>query len=167
VSDDGLDAEGDGFGDACDNCPLVWNPSQADDDRDDVGDACESEALFADANLSDKGFSCNRIDGRDLDLFAGAYGTCPGDTGYDSRANLDHVPASAGPPGACVEVTETDFLLFMEAFGMVDTTLPCVSSSAGSPAPTTDATTVSVLAGPRTRAEKAGLTAAVCDEGRS
>jgi len=35
------DADGDGVPDATDDCPAVANPSQADTDRDRVGDACE------------------------------------------------------------------------------------------------------------------------------
>ena len=27
--------------DTLDNCPLIWNPNQADRDRDDIGDVCE------------------------------------------------------------------------------------------------------------------------------
>ncbi|NOY63798.1 MAG: hypothetical protein GXO97_00115, partial [Nitrospirae bacterium] len=37
----GLGYSGDGIGDACDNCPDVYNPDQADFDGDGVGDACE------------------------------------------------------------------------------------------------------------------------------
>jgi hypothetical protein len=41
--DEGLeDTDADGFGTACDNCPLVYNPDQADSDGDGTGDACES-----------------------------------------------------------------------------------------------------------------------------
>ena len=50
------DSDGDGYGDACDgpedadgdprldlldNCPNVWNSSQADLDGDELGDACD------------------------------------------------------------------------------------------------------------------------------
>jgi hypothetical protein len=31
----------DGVGDACDNCPAVYNPDQSDSDHDGIGDACE------------------------------------------------------------------------------------------------------------------------------
>jgi len=36
------DTDGDGLADACENCPLAYNPSQSDADHDGVGDACDN-----------------------------------------------------------------------------------------------------------------------------
>jgi len=37
-----LDADNDGLGYFCDNCPTVYNPGQADTDNDGAGDACDN-----------------------------------------------------------------------------------------------------------------------------
>ena len=39
----GTDSDGDGKGDACDNCPAAMNPGQEDSDGDGKGDACDPQ----------------------------------------------------------------------------------------------------------------------------
>jgi len=42
------DADADGAIDGFDNCPVDWNPDQADSDADGIGDECDEWALFGD-----------------------------------------------------------------------------------------------------------------------
>jgi hypothetical protein len=53
------------------------------------------------------------MDGRDLGVLADAWGTCPGEPGYDACANLDRAPDE---PDACIGAL--DFHNFMSVFGM-------------------------------------------------
>ncbi len=100
----GPDSDLDGIPDVCDVCPDTYDPSGVA--------VCDAATLFASANLSTEGFSADRIDGRDLFVFATAYALCPADPGYDERANLDRVPAGEG---ACVDAE--DLHIFLNEFG--------------------------------------------------
>jgi len=106
-----VDADGDLIGDVCDNCPVVWNPSQEDADGNGLGDVCEPAAICLRANLDRRDFSKDRIDGLDLARFARVFGTCPDASSAASAANLDL--AIAGPQ-SCVDMA--DFHLFMSVF---------------------------------------------------
>lgn len=93
--------DGDSFADPVDNCPLVANQSQADVNGDGVGDACESNASFADIDGS------GRVDGFDLARLGRAFGALLGSARYDLAADLDHNGVVDG----------TDLALFAPEFG--------------------------------------------------
>jgi hypothetical protein len=64
VNDLTSDLDGDGAGDACDNCPETPNADQADGDGDGVGDACDNcpdvpNADQADADGNGVGDACD------------------------------------------------------------------------------------------------------------
>ncbi|HBF11991.1 MAG TPA: hypothetical protein DDW49_01160 [Deltaproteobacteria bacterium] len=45
---------GDGVADACDNCPRIRNPNQADGDRDSIGDVCDNCSDVFNPNQGDR-----------------------------------------------------------------------------------------------------------------
>jgi len=51
---DQADADADGHGDGCDNCPETENPDQRDQDGDGLGDVCDNCATNANATQSDQ-----------------------------------------------------------------------------------------------------------------
>ncbi len=80
------DGDGDGVGDACDNCPDNANADQGDSDGDEIGDACEpltlvqnliddvndlglpegplnaAQQVLMDLNSNNDGAACNTLD---------------------------------------------------------------------------------------------------------
>ena len=47
-----LDTDGDGIGDACDNCKFIANSDQRDEDEDGVGDVCYVSEILYDKHIS-------------------------------------------------------------------------------------------------------------------
>lgn len=102
VSDPCTDRDGDGFGDpgfpanTCplDDCPGVWNPDQADSDKDGVGDACDACPLTADPGQRDAdadgiGDACDGCIDADGDGF-----------GVGASCRPDNCPRPANPDQA-------------------------------------------------------------------
>ena len=64
----GIDSDGDGINNACDNCRFVSNPTQTDNDGDHVGDACDNcpadfNTTQSDVNHDGIGDVCDLNDG--------------------------------------------------------------------------------------------------------
>jgi hypothetical protein len=102
-----VDGDGDGVSDSADNCPSLYNPAQADSDRDGRGDVCQN--LPRSANIDDTGSSHGRIDGSDLFPLARAFGSCRGDPRFDAAADLN--------PEGCVD--GYDLALLISLWGKV------------------------------------------------
>ncbi len=77
VTVDPADADGDGIGDRCDNCPTTGNATQDDADGDGAGDACDNCPTLP-----------NDQTNSDLDSLGDACDNCPAVTNED-QADLD------------------------------------------------------------------------------
>jgi alpha-tubulin suppressor-like RCC1 family protein len=103
---DTLDVDGDGIRDACDNCPEMPNPAQADADGNGVGDGCD----FADADADGVGdsvdncpLSPNPVQGDgDRDGHGDACDNCP------TVANADQFDVDSDGIGDACEGADAD-----------------------------------------------------------
>jgi hypothetical protein len=96
VPDDGLGScveEPDGIGDVCDNCLGIFNPFQADNDLDEVGDVCDSD--------DDEDTVDDALDNCQFTVNSGQADseTAEGLDGYCGTA--DDNPDLYGPDGSC------------------------------------------------------------------
>jgi hypothetical protein len=78
-----VDPDADGVPSCADNCPATPNRVQEDFDGDGTGDACEGAVVAADIDRS------GRVDGRDLAIFAHAFGRACAQSNYTAASDLD------------------------------------------------------------------------------
>jgi hypothetical protein len=83
-----FDCDGDGFYNRGDNCPMLANPDQADEDTDDIGDACEGD-------VPESGTQCNNAldDDGDTRVNDG----CPEDGAAESVCDEERLGCAADP----------------------------------------------------------------------
>ena len=93
-----VDGDGDGVGDACDNCQLIANTDQRDTNGDGFGNVCDAD-LNSDLTVDLSDFSTFRS------LFGGPAHLGPILPGHDADFNGDGV------------VDLSDFHTFQRAFG--------------------------------------------------
>jgi hypothetical protein len=101
----GLDSDGDGIHNACDNCRFAYNPTQQDTDHDGVGNACDNCVFVpnpgqADLDADQRGDACDNCpaqynalqDDTDGDGVGDVCDNCPFDKNPDqSDVNHDFV----------------------------------------------------------------------------
>lgn len=76
------DGDSDGYGDSCDNCPLVSNSDQSDGDGDGAGDSCDNCPLTSNRDQAD----------RDRDGVGDACDACPTSTSVSGDQDGDGTP---------------------------------------------------------------------------
>jgi formylglycine-generating enzyme required for sulfatase activity len=87
-----LDTDGDGRPDSTDNCPTIFNPTQADCNNDGIGDVCEIAAGAHDYNQDGIPDTCQcvgdldhdgEVGGADIGLLLSNWGPCGSACLYD------------------------------------------------------------------------------------
>jgi hypothetical protein len=104
------DGDGDGSPDSVDNCPGVFNPTQADCDTNGTGDACESGDDFNSNDVPDSCeciadlFTDGQVNGADLGALLSQWGPSSATTvsdmnrdGVVNGADLGYLLSSWGP----------------------------------------------------------------------
>lgn len=90
---DQADTDGDGPGDICDNCPNVSNPGQVDTDGDGIGDACDNcpraNPDQQDTDGDGVGDACDDCPNTPADTYVTVYGCPTARADFDRDADVD------------------------------------------------------------------------------